>query len=283
MTTTVAPLASPAVDTRKYVLCDWEINGYDDSDFMLVYFDAATNTLHEMMHGTTRFGSCTCDVGGFHVHGSAEHPAEPLHFPTPAVVEAARLALARLAFGLLEREDKRQRDTPHHKELTVGMLVTTTANVRNQASSETPCDKCEGSGKWINPRNAADERQCFACKGRGLCRGEKVRDANGKLAWHSYAAGTTGEVLSVRVFGRRYQWDTDPKQVSVCIRTAEGKVFTASLDKVRLARAYKSTEQLQAKADELSYTYNWPVGLQAKCAWLTRNFAAEVVKAKGAA
>lgn len=35
-------------------------------------------------------------------------------------------------------------------------------------AEKTPCRKCNGSGKWVNPRNTEDKRDCFACNGSGL-------------------------------------------------------------------------------------------------------------------
>tara|TARA_Y100000034_G_C6907183_1_gene421388 strand:+ start:5073 stop:5642 length:570 start_codon:yes stop_codon:yes gene_type:complete len=36
------------------------------------------------------------------------------------------------------------------------------------------CGKCDGSGYWINPRNSADKRKCFACDGTGEPKQDKV-------------------------------------------------------------------------------------------------------------
>lgn len=46
----------------KYVLTDYEINGYDDSDFMLTYWDDVTKKVDVHMHGTTRCGGCFCKL-----------------------------------------------------------------------------------------------------------------------------------------------------------------------------------------------------------------------------
>jgi hypothetical protein len=45
------------METIKGVLCDWEENGYDDSDGYIAYWDDAEKTVKKYGHWTTRFGS----------------------------------------------------------------------------------------------------------------------------------------------------------------------------------------------------------------------------------
>jgi hypothetical protein len=291
----------------KYILCDWEINGYDDSDFMLMYYDDVSNTLHSHMHGTTRFGGCLCHKegklpeapqgsSGYHLcarpvytEGTYERvgeiPGEWFLSPTVEVVEAARKLLEEKAFQGLTIVDKRLRDEPGPEDLVKGMTLRLTAAVRNQVSLTEPCRKCAGTGKWENPRNSADKRECFACRGTGTHKVGKVKTEAGKLKYDTIPADTVGMVVDWGSFGTFYrngynQPNRENTSVQLRIQVPEGdKVVRATLAKCRMERDYSSPESLRKRAVELSYNYHWPAGTGAKCAWLTRNFGAEVVAA----
>jgi len=303
----------------KYVLCDWEINGYDDSDFMLMYYDDVSNTLSTHMHGTTRFGGCICHRenalpeapkggSGYHLcakldyivdvpgepgqhkgHYEVKEMAEWLLWPTLEAVEGARKLLEEKAFQSLTAVDKRLRDEPYPSDLSKGMLLRLTAGVRNQITPTEPCKKCNGTGKWENPRNPADKRECFACHGQGThkMRGEdgralKVKDAKGKLVYDIIPTDTVGEVVDWGSFGTFYRNgynEPNRENTSVQLRTSEGRVFRATLAKCRQDRDYATPAALRKRAVELSYNYHWPACSGSKCAWLTRNFGAEVVSA----
>jgi len=290
----------------KYVLCDWEINGYDDSDFMLMYYDDVSGKLESHMHGTTRFGSCTCKLGeapkgcsGYHVCAKTkydpdthqvvgEEPAEWLLSPTLEAIEAARKVLSDRAFQALTAGDKLMRDQPDVGDLRKGMTLRLTASIRNQVSVTEPCRKCNGTGKWENPRNSADKRECFACRGSGTHKVGKAKTEEGKLKYDIIPTDTVGEVLDWGSFGTFYRNgynQPNRDNTSVQLRTSEGKVFRATLAKCRMDRDYASPESLRKRADDLSYNYHWPGGSGVKCAWLTRNFALEVLEShkKGAA
>lgn len=292
----------------KYVLCDWEINGYDDSDFMAIYYDDANGTLTAYLHGSTRFGGCICHKegglpeqpkgsSGFHLcakldyepngQGSGSYKvremAEWLLSPTSAVVEAARKVLEEKAFLALTAADKLLRDTPDVGDLVKGMKLRTTASVRNQVNVTEPCRKCNGTGKWENPRNSADKRDCFACRGQGTHKVGKAKTEEGKLKYDIVPAETVGEVVDWGSFGTFYRNGYNQPgrhNTSVILRREDGTTFRAALEKCRMERDYATPEHLRNRAVQLSYNYHWPGATGSKCAWLTRNFGAEVVNAE---
>jgi hypothetical protein len=263
----------------KYLLCDWEQNGYDDSDFLCIYYDDATNTLHTHTYGTTRFAA-PHTYGIVEGRTSIEVRGEDLLVPTPAVVERARRVLADRIFHLLTQAEVRLVEQPEVKDLVPGLAMRVATTVRNQAVEKIPCDKCHTTGRWVNPRNASDLRECFSCKGEGFHKGEKLKGPDGKQLWEVVAAGTEGEVTSWHSFGQFYRNGysrPDRTNTTVRLRTSDGKVVKAGLSKLQLARPLFSVVSLHHQAEKLSYNYQFQGGCGEKCAWLTRNLAKEVM------
>ncbi len=151
-----------------------------------------------------------------------------------------------------------------------------------QARASEPCQKCNGSGKWINPRNSNDKRDCFACKGSGQHVGAKVKSEDGKQVWDELPAGLAGSVIDWHSFGQFYASGYNkPGRNNTTVQFAieGGKVVRASLSKLRLDQEYKDDAYLMARAEELSYGYQFSA-LYPRHAWDSRNFAAEVAKKK---
>lgn len=264
----------------KYLLTDWEINGYDDSDFMCSYYDDVTDTIGTHCYGTTRAAAPT--MIGINSDGTTSVVIgdDVLRLPTKDVVEKARKRLADYIYGRLELEEQRRVHEPDVRDLHAGLQVRLKVDVRNQVSSETPCEKCAGSGKWSNPRNDADKRECFACKGTGSKRGPKQKDENGKVKWEKILAGTAGEVMKWGSFGTFYRSgynQPNPDNTSVQFRTDEGKVVRATLKNLRLDRECKSESELRAKAKELSFGYGFSK-IYPRHAWDTYNHALTIAK-----
>lgn len=274
----------------KYILCDWEINGYNDSDFVCMYYDTQTDTIGTYEYGTTRFAAPT-------TYGIAEgkttifvrvlneatceyeQDTEPLFVPTPAIVAFARRKLEAEIYKRLVEAEQRDVDQPEVNQLREGLELITVQDCRNQVYHMGPCVKCDGSGHWINPRNPADKRPCFSCDGTGKRATEKAKDTRGKLLYEKIPAGTKGKVIEWKSFGRFYANGhnrPNRENTTVFLKTPEGKVFRASLNKCKLARGYASDAELLAKANTLSYNYGWQGLASTKCAWLSRNIAAEV-------
>ena len=216
----------------KYVLTDWEINGYDDSDFMLTYWDTDSKKMGTHLHGSTRFGGCICSkenalpdqpagsssyhlcakleyqgagmVPGGEGHYVVKEPGEWLLMPTAAIVEEARLWLEEHIFQRLTAADKLLVDEPEVKDLHEGLEVRLTADCKMQVNTTEPCQKCAGTGKWVNPKKPADKRDCFACKGTGQHFTGKAKDANGKLVFERLTTGMPGTVVDWTSFGQFY-------------------------------------------------------------------------------
>jgi hypothetical protein len=263
----------------KFLLTDWEINGYNDSDFMCSYFDDVTNTIGFHEYGSTRFPSATnIGIGGGIT--SVVVGGENLLIPTAEVVEKARLVLADLIFDKLQAADRRLVDEPDVADLRAGLHVRMKEKARMQLREYSDCNKCSGTGKWVNPRNANDKRDCFACKGSGRHVGAKVKTEEGKQAYKELPAGLTGEVVDWGSFGQFYANgynQPNRNNTSVQFRTKDGEVVRASLAKLRLDQDYKDDSYLQGKADELSYGYQFSA-LYPRHAWDTHNHAMAVGK-----
>ena len=262
----------------KFLLTDWEINGYDDSDFMCSYFDDVTNTIGFTCYGSTRYPSAT--IIGHNADGSTSVVVnnEALLMPTAEVVEKARLVLEENIFQRLVKADKRLADSPEPEDLKVGLKVTLRTSARMQVRSTEPCNKCSGSGKWVNPRNANDKRDCFACKGSGQHVGAKLKNDNGKAVWEVLPVGLSGEVVDWTSFGQFYaNGYNKPNRdnTTVQFRTSGGQLKRASLNKLGLSRDYTPETELRERAKSLSFNYGFSA-LYPRFAWDTCNYAAKV-------
>jgi len=265
----------------KFLLTDWEINGYDDSDFMCSYYDDATNTIGFYEYGSTRYPSPT--IIGISITGATSLLVgqEIVRMPTPEMVEKARLVLEEHIFQRLKAADKRLVDEPGVEDLRAGLPVRMIEKARMQLRYSSACIKCSGTGKWTNPRNANDKRDCFACKGSGKHVGDKLKDENGKIVYKELPAGLTGEVLDWGSFGKFYANGYNKpnrENTTVQFRTKDGEVVRASLSKLRIDRNYKDDVVQRGSAVSLSYHYGFSA-LYPRHAWDTHNFAAQVAKA----
>jgi hypothetical protein len=260
----------------KFLLTDWEINGYDDSDFMASYYNDVTNTIGFTCYGSTRFPSATViGIGGGITSVVVE--GENLLMPDAAVVEKARLVLEESIFQRLQAADKRLCDTPDVEDLVKGLRIQLTSSARMQLRESSSCQKCNGTGKWVNPRNAKDQRDCFTCKGSGKIVGSKVKNEDGKQAYQLLQSGLNGEVVDWTSFGQFYaRGYNKPNRdnTTVQFRTSDGQVVRASLSKMQLERGYKPEAELRSKAKELSFNYGFSA-MYPRFAWDTCNYAAK--------
>lgn len=262
----------------KYLLTDWEINGYDDSDFMCTYWDDVERRVFAHCYGTTRAAAPT-NIGWNGDVSSVVVGDEPCLAPTVEKVEEARQWLEGYIFDRLEVADVRMVDTPDVKDLHAGLEVRLLADCRMQVNETEPCAKCFGVGKWVNPRNIADKRDCFGCKGTKVHIIGKKKDANGKLVFEKLNAGMHGTVVDWRSFGQFYrngynQPGRGNTTVQFCV---DGRTVRASLEKIRLHREYEDKDSLREKAKSLSFNYQFSA-IYPKHAWDTHNFAAQVAK-----
>jgi hypothetical protein len=266
----------------KFLLTDWEINGYDDSDFMCSYFDEEQNLIGYHCYGSTRFPSAS--VIGINPDGSTSVEVfhEILWMPTPTIVEKARAVLEDNILHVLTANDKRKVDEPGVNEMHEGLDVILTADVKNQVRASDPCQKCNASGKWTNPKNPNDKRDCFACKGTGQHKGDKLKTDSGKQVWDVIPSGTAGKVIGWTSFGRFYANGynhPDRTNTTVQVKGTDKKVFRSALKNLSLACGYQSPTDLRKQAKDMSFAYNFSAGYP-KHAWDTRNFAAEIAGKK---
>lgn len=275
----------------KYILCEWEQNGYNDSDFVCMYYDAEKKEIVSYTYGTTRCAAPTAyaiDGNKTTIYISKMNPTtfqwetdkEPLLVPTKEIVEEARQVYEEKILQALIEGDKRHVDSPEVGDLKEGLTLELVEECKNQVFKQDKCQKCNGSGHWINPRNSNDKRNCFACKGSGNCKGEKEKNAQGKQVYEKVPAGTVGTIVDWKSFGTFYAKgynQPDRHNTTVVLKTAQGKLFRAPLDKCKLARAYASVEVLREKAKSLSYDYQWQ-SLGPHCAWLSSNVAEDIAK-----
>jgi len=265
----------------KYVLTDWEINGFEDSDFMLTYWDSKHKIMGSHMHGSTRFGGCQCKPtpieGGSSYHLCGENP-EVLLMPTAAVVEEARQWLEHLIFVSLTVADKRVVDEPNVRDLQPGLEVRLLSDCKMQVNETEPCSKCNGTGVWTNPKRLTDVRTCFACNGSKVRFLGKKKDSNGKLVYEKLTAGMHGTVVDWKSFGRFFangynQPNRSNTTVQFCV---DGRIVRANLEKLRLHREYASPDMLRDMALRQSFNYQFSAASGHKFAWDTYNFAAQV-------
>lgn len=263
----------------KYLLTDWEINGYDDSDFMCSYYDDVANKIGFHCYGSTRYAAPT-NIGIANGITSVVVDGDTVIMPTAEVVEKARLVLEEHIFQRMTATDKRIAEEPDVADLHKGLRVRLLVDARMQIRAMEPCQKCNGSGKWINPRNANDKRDCFGCKGTGLHVGGKVQ-INGKQAYDKLTAGLAGEVLDWTSFGQFYANGYNKPgrhNTTVQFKTDGGKMVRASLNKLRLDRELEEPLVLRDKAKALSFHYQFSALTPGKFAWDTHNHALAIAK-----
>lgn len=265
----------------KYILTEWEVNGYNDSDFMCTYYDDMINELRAHQFGTTRFAAPT--MVSFNKDGvsSVEVDGERLLLPTKEIVEKARLKLEDFIFHNLQSTDRRRVFNPAVDELYEGLLLRTKEEARNQVRQTIPCHKCNVTGKWVNPRNVEDVRECIYCDGRTFTFGIKLKNEKGKLQYQVVPANSVGKVIALKSFGQFYKGGynkPNEHNTNVELEREDKIIFRASLKNLRLDRECQSDAVLREKAVKYSFEYNF--SSISKCAWDTHNFAKNVVHAK---
>jgi hypothetical protein len=267
----------------KFLLTDFELNGINDSDFVCSYYDTETHSLGFHEYGTTRCAAPTM-IGWSNEKGqkvsSVVIAGEPTYYPTIEILEQARVALQDKLFAAMKAADIRKRDEPQPSDLYQGLKLFLTHNCRMQKVNTEKCRKCDGSGKWINPRNDQDSRECFACRGTGQHYAGKSKNAQGKQEYVFLTAGLTGSAVDWTSFGTFYRNGynhPDRHNTTVQLIGEDGNKWRAGLKNLRLDRDYQTDTELRVKADCQSRTYQFSYGYP-HFAWDTNNFALEVLK-----
>lgn len=234
-------IATATTTNRFYRCCaEWEHNGYDDSDWFVVAFDATKNVLTRIGTGTTRFASSL-------------HVSIPgLVGMTPEMAPRARAALVNMLAEKAVRAETSRVLEPKIETLTKGVRVRLTESHRcaKKTSVESPCPKGCDAGYWANPRNKEDRRPCFACKGAGkfvrrekvivettIERGKRKGEKKSGVAWENVAAGLCGEVIDRATFGTFHRGGynrPDRHNTTVYVRLDDGREVQVSASKLRL-------------------------------------------------
>ena len=220
------------IEFEGLVVETFERNGYDDSDYAAVVWHG--DHAETVWYASTRYVSTR--------RATRDAP--------PEVLAAYRDHLAAKSVAEVVAADTRRVAEPQPSDLTVGARVTWTRDTKFQGKAVAPCDRCQGEGCWVNPRNPGDRRPCFGCGGSGQNTGEKLKTETGKPVWSKIAAGATGEVLSWRSFGRFYRNGYNRpgrENTTVQVRLDDGRVVPASLDALALAREPISAEEALVK------------------------------------
>lgn len=213
-----------------YKLDEWEHNGHDDSDWYAVVYNDETDALDRVTTGTTRFAE-------------ALHCGPAMLAPTPEVMVKAKAALARLLLASMQHVETVRVNEPGPEDIQKGarvrFLVDHSCMMKD--AQKGVCPKCKGSKCWTNPRNSADQRPCFGCKGTGEVTTEYVKrkGADGKQEWHRIAAGATGEVRWSKAYGTFYRNGYNQPcrhNTTVLVVLDDGREVKAPLSKLRLDR-----------------------------------------------
>lgn len=246
----------------KYLLGEWEDNGYHDSDFCAAIWDSETKSAEKVLVGSTRF------AGGF------EYPdTEEL---TEEVLEEARVWLENHIFDQLRAAE--HRDIMEPDDAYAGLRIQLLEDHRAKPKSCESCKKCGGSGAWVNPHRDDDIRDCFTCQGTGTTRPRVVRGT--KIG--TFDAGSRGKVLSCTAYGAFYRngYNRRSRENRTCvIRLDSGIIIGIPLKKLRLEKEPVSDEELRKKACELSFHYNFNKACGMR-AW-GKHFALEFANSKG--
>lgn len=269
----------------KYALCDWEINGRDDSDFMVGYYNAATDSIERHCYRSTRWGGCTCDLSArpenaeFHICGKDPKSPQWIFPATPEMVERARRVLARALFATIIERDRVKRDEVEPEEIVEGDRMVLTEKCRHRPLNFKPCAKCNGTGKWVNPRKETDKRECFYCEGAGEVKVKSTVPTK-EQGWVTVPVGTTGTVINFSSYGQFYaRGYNSPNRgnTTVTLRSDDGTYFRAKLEKLRADRDLISHEVAMRLAERKSYSYAWQLAMPGvRCAWLDVNFGANI-------
>jgi len=242
-------------------LQSFERNGYHDSYFFDVCYDDANDDIVSVEVGSTAYAG-----------GTSNRPA------TANAVLAARKVLARKIHAQL-------RAAEHNKvfvsnDVRPGQRVRLLVELRNQRKESVACDRCEGSGKWVNPRNRHDVRGCFTCSSSGQKPGKAaVKDAKGKIVYDVYPADTSGVVIDCKAYGQFYRNGYNQpgrENRTVKFRTDDGRMVKAPLAKLRLDREPMDDAELLERAERLSYGLRF-CALDARCAWESTDEAHEAI------
>ena len=254
-----------------FKLCDWEQNGYSDSDWHVVLYNDETNQLSVVCYDTTRFAPDPNSKG-----------LEAYEYPTKEIAEKARLILEQKIYEILVEDENRKVFEPN--DIAIGQRVVLSKKHKNQAKEhdESKCLKCSGSGKWINPKNADDKRECFTCKGSGIVKNNfrKVKNEQGKPTWINFEPGIKGVVSWEGTFQTIYRNGYNQRcrgSIETRVLLDDGREMSCPLSKLSLDKIPTPEIELKERANELSYNYQFGA-LFPHFTWESNNWARQAAK-----
>lgn len=127
---------------------------------------------------------------------------------------------------------------PYPSDLRRGMMLSVTNPCKKQVKEEAKCQKCQGSGLWVNPKDNQDKRTCFACHGKGGKAIGKKKGEDGKLVWEVIPAGTIGEIMGWRSFGTFFAngYNKPNRDNTTVTLKVNGRIIDLPLAKLSVAR-----------------------------------------------
>lgn len=255
-------------ETNNVVLQTWECNGAYDSDFYAVLFNTVSEELSVIMYDTTRFPSAGDTLARY-------------RGPTLVQALAAQRVLSSKILAQLIEADRK--DILEPQDVGVGTRVVLLAPHKNQAKEHDTgaCVKCEGTGLWVNPRNCADKRTCFACAGKGIAKSNerKVKTIDGKPVWVKFDPGVKGKVVWSGTFRTIYCNGYNKlgrSTISCKVLLDDGRTMSVPLEKLAIDRPLTSVERLRERADLLSKDLQFGA-LFPHWTWETHNYARHVI------
>jgi len=239
-------------------LCHWEINGYSDSDWHTAVFDTETGFFSAPLVRSTRH------AGGFQKAG------EKVAAGHPGILQAYK-ALEEFIINSIYNLNKHNHESPEPDHLFEGLVLEVNIACKFQLKDREPCKKCDGSGKWINPKNHMDIRECFTCSGKGYL--EKKRD---KIEWVHIPVGTQIIVKNWKSFGKFYAKGynrPDRSNTTVYGVDKDGNHIQVGLKNCKLAGKVPEKESFRKQAHRLACEGQFQAATGIKCAWLTEHYA----------
>jgi hypothetical protein len=235
----------------KLALCEWEINGYHDSDWMVATFDTETSEFGSRLVNSTRFG------GGFEYEDLVKpDQADPAH------ILLAFECLQAKFFDQLRAEEFRRINNPQPSELKAGMGMVLAKACKHRAMVK--CEKCDGSGEWVNPKRDGDIRACFGCHGTGHTPGGK------SAPWVKLEAGKRMVLKDWKSWGQFYRngYNQPHGGNTTCMLVSEYGGHKVKLDNLALDIEPLSDHDMMVRAHRKACTGRFDLVSGAKTTWL---------------
>lgn len=221
----------------KLAIQSYERNGFNDSDGFMIYLDTDNMEINEELFWTTRFYSTRNP--SYFCTKLEEWTDDRIFFVKEWLTEK-HIEIIRY------REDK----DINYPDVQSGDVVVLNRPHKNRIKTKflVECTSCFGSGKWINPRNSSDVRDCFTCSGTGKKASYKYVKGNGS---RSFLPGTKFKVISKYVLQRH-----NTKHITVKGFTNIGQFIQAPIEKLNLFTMRLSDLEIFVQAEYHARKFN---------------------------